>query len=160
MIWSSIKCQGILSLSFKFICPQLRQCFGTWQYLLEKVERFFFEKNSIFSRFWFFLFQIKVFLISAIKLSIRVEKDNSMKRYNLIRILQQICYLHRFWKNSSFISKNTPFLQKKPKLPTYLENSLWVAFYGIFAITPWLKIFKFGAVEHRTLWHRKLSISK
>ena len=33
---SSINCQGVLSLSFKLICPQLRQCFSTWHFLPSK----------------------------------------------------------------------------------------------------------------------------
>ena len=69
-----------------------------------------------------------------------VAKEISKKYYHLIRILEQICHLYRFWKTSSFFSKNPKF-SKQPKFCTYLRNlANVVAFFGKYAIIWWQKM--------------------
>ena len=69
MVWSLIKCQGILSLSFKFICPQLKQfskydklqthsCYETKIPPCESS-----QINSIRMLFWSFHFQFLVLFV-------------------------------------------------------------------------------------------------
>ena len=62
-----------------------------------------------------FLFGLKIFDILHIFDS--GGKQIQLKMYHLVRIRQQVCLLHRYWKNS--------FSSKKPKLSTYMTNLLF-----------------------------------
>ena len=76
--------------------------------LFERMKALFLEKNSSLN---FIIFpKFKNFMLFFAKLSLRWKKDILKKHYHLIRIVQQICNLHRTWKNSSFFIIKTHLL--------------------------------------------------
>ena len=85
----------------------------------ERWKRFFFEKTL------FLHHTFKFFQVLPKKILYEGGKDIFKKYYHMIRILQQIYYLYRFWKTSRFFSKNPYiFWKKKPKFWTFWEITL------------------------------------